>query len=65
MCNEQEARKWSPGTDLLMSETGGFLSPDYQDPNDDVDNPLAVPNGALTNPQTLKGVIGWLGAGHD
>ena len=36
------------------SYVGRFMSPDYQDPNDDVDIPLAVPNGALTNPQALN-----------
>jgi len=32
---------------------GRFLSPDYQDPNDD-DTPEAIPNGAITDPQTLN-----------
>jgi RHS repeat-associated protein len=42
------------GARYYASSMGRFLSPDYQDPNDDVDTPLAVPNGALTNPQTLN-----------
>ena len=32
---------------------GRFMSPDYQDMSDD-DTPEAVPNGDVTNPQTLN-----------
>ncbi len=57
MCNEQEARKWSPGTDLLVSETrqssvmGRFLSPDY---NDRGSIPDPVPYADYTKPQSLN-----------
>jgi RHS repeat-associated protein len=41
------------GARYYASSMGRFLSPDYQDTDDD-DVPDAVPNGALSNPQTLN-----------
>jgi RHS repeat-associated protein len=41
------------GARYYASSMGRFLSPDYQSADDD-DVPEAVPNGSLTNPQTLN-----------